>query len=181
MNTLFTIPNLLSILRMCFTFLFVHSLLNDKITKSILFLSICILTDFLDGFFARVFKQKTKIGVLLDPLADKVLVISTLIVLMVKNYLPWWFFSIIIIRETLVIAGWIVTYQHTPQSFPKPRFLGKVSIALLMITLIIVVLNIHLQYEIVSDIINELFFLTSVFVTGSLVDYIGYARKVFSK
>jgi cardiolipin synthase len=181
MKTLFTIPNLLSALRLCLTFIFIFLLWENKIIDSILVLVISVITDFIDGLFARLLKQKTKIGVFLDPFADKILVISLLVVLMIKNYLPWWFFSIIILREILVAAGWIITYQHTLQSFPKPRFLGKISIGLEMITLIIVILNAYLQYETISNITNEMFFLTSIFAVGSLVDYIGYARKIFLK
>ncbi len=181
MKTLFTIPNLLSILRLGLTFLFVFLLWNNKVISSILILTISAFTDFIDGLLARLLKQKTKIGRFLDPFADKVLVISTILVLMMKNYLPWWFFTIIIVREILVVVGWIITYQHTLQSFPKPRFLGKISIALEMITLVIIILNVHWQYEVISNIINELYFLTSVFALGSLVDYVIYARRVFIK
>jgi CDP-diacylglycerol--glycerol-3-phosphate 3-phosphatidyltransferase len=181
MKILLTIPNLLSILRLFFTLVFVLALWNNRVLDSIIILCICILTDFFDGFFARVFKQKTKLGVFLDSFADKVLVISTLLILMIKNYLPWWFFSIIIVKEILVAAGWIITYQHNTYRIPKPRFLGKISIALEMITLAVVILNAYLQYEVVSNIINELFFLTSIFAASSLVDYIGYARKTLSQ
>ncbi|MCS7150963.1 MAG: CDP-alcohol phosphatidyltransferase family protein [Endomicrobia bacterium] len=176
-----TIPNLLSILRICFTVLFIVTFLNKKLGISILSLTICIMTDFLDGFFARVLKQRTKFGSFLDPLADKTFVISVIIVLMFRNYIPWWFFGIIIIREALVIAGWIITYQHTANLDTKPRFLGKVSIGLEMITILSVIINTYTQWEIINEIIHELFFLTSVFAIGSLIDYISHARKLYQR
>jgi phosphatidylglycerophosphate synthase len=89
MKILLTIPNLLSILRLFFTLVFVLALWNNKVVDSIIILCICILTDFFDGFFARVFKQKTKLGVFLDSFADKVLVndkkLFTLVVFQYNN------------------------------------------------------------------------------------------------
>lgn len=176
-----TLPNIISLLRICLTLLFVIAFLHNKLKSSIMLLTISILTDFLDGFLARTLKQKTKFGSFLDPLADKTLVVAVILVLMFRNYIPWWFFGVVLVREFLVIAGWLITYQQTTILAAKPRFLGKISVCLEMITCACVIINIYVQWNVLNDIIHELFVITSIFVVGSLVDYIYHARKIFQK
>lgn len=176
-----TLPNIISILRICLTALFIIMFSYNRFKFAIVLLLILIFSDFLDGFLARILKQKTKLGSFLDPLADKTFVISVITVLMLRQYIPWWFFSIILAREVLVIAGWIITYQQTTVLAAKPRFLGKISVCLEMITSACVIVNITVQWNVINEIINELFFLTSVFVLGSLVDYIYHARKIYQR
>lgn len=177
MNSVITIPNILSVFRLVFVFLFLFTFYHNMFKTAIIFLAISILTDFFDGLLARVLKQKTKLGTFLDPLADKFLIITSIIVLMSKNFLPWWFFGIIITREIMVSIGWLITYQHTMSFYTKPRFLGKTSMCLEMITLVVIILNAYLNLRPISESIQELFFITSLFAVGSLIDYIIYARK----
>lgn len=179
MNSIFTIPNILSIFRLVFVLLFLLTFYHNKFKTAIILLTISIITDFLDGLLARVLKQKTKLGAFLDPLADKILIIISIIVLMSKNFLPWWFFGIIITREIMVSIGWLITYQHTMNFYTKPRFLGKTSMCLEMITMIVIIINAYLNLKPISETIQELFFITSLFAIGSLIDYIVYARKKF--
>lgn len=179
MKKVLNLPNFFTILRFFLTIAFLASFFSEKFLLSSIFLMISAITDFLDGFFARTLKQKTTIGSFLDAFVDKTLVITTIIALMSKNLIPIWFFTTIIVRETLVSAGWIVTYQKKFSLSAKPRFLGKISIVLEMITMIIVILNIHFQEKILYDISNEMFFMTVVFVIGSLIDYIAFARRIY--
>ncbi len=178
MKFIITIPNILSILRLFFVILFLFTFGYEKFKTAIILLSISILTDFFDGLLARALKQKTKLGSFLDPLADKFLIITATIILMAKNFLPWWFFCIIITREIMVSAGWIIIYQHNTSLYTKPRFLGKVSISLEMITIIMAIFNTYLKLNPVTKSIQELFVITSVFAVSSLVDYIIYARRI---
>lgn len=181
MKKFFNLPNFFTTLRFFSTILFLFFFINEKFLIASVFLIISAITDFLDGFFARVLKQKTNIGSFLDAFVDKMLIIIALIALMSKNLLPIWFFTVILIRETLVSAGWIITYQKKCSFSVKPRFLGKISIVLELITMIIVILNVHFKEKILSEISNEMFFMTIIFVIGSLIDYIVFARRVYQK
>lgn len=181
MKKIFTIPNFLTFTRIILTISFIVLFLEEQILKSIILLGLSIVTDFLDGFLARILKQKTKFGSFIDPLADKILIITTLLILISKNILPWWFFTIVISREILVSAGWLITYQHTMSLSAKPRFLGKVSVGLEMIVMILIILNGYYKINIINDIINEMFLVTSIFVLGSLIDYIIYSRRLLAQ
>jgi CDP-diacylglycerol--glycerol-3-phosphate 3-phosphatidyltransferase len=100
-----TIPNQLTILRILISPLLVYLFLLDKpytqLWASILFF-IGSLTDWYDGWYARRFGVITRWGQFMDPLADKILVTSALIVFALLNYVFWWMVWIIIIRDFII-------------------------------------------------------------------------------
>jgi CDP-diacylglycerol---glycerol-3-phosphate 3-phosphatidyltransferase len=102
MSTLkLNLPTLLTLSRIVLIPVFVFSVYLHPIFGALVF-SIASLTDFLDGYFARRSGDITKFGIILDPIADKFLVISALIVLVDMERLAAWIAIIIIVREFLV-------------------------------------------------------------------------------
>ncbi len=86
-------------------------------------------TDILDGLLARWYNEKTFLGAFLDPIADKILIVSCFFTLaLVQSPLfsiPWWFVAIIAIKELIVLGGsWFIVY-HEGQLDIVPRLLGK--------------------------------------------------------
>jgi cardiolipin synthase len=69
------------------------------------------LTDGLDGIIARSWKQKTTLGMVLDPLADKLLLTSTVITLTILKELPRWFTIIVVSRDVFLIGGSMILYM----------------------------------------------------------------------
>lgn len=100
-----TIPNQLTILRILLTFLFLFYFIKptprDQLVASIIFI-LATLTDWYDGWFARRFGVITRWGQFMDPLADKFLVSSALVIFAVMNYVKWWMVWIIVGRDILV-------------------------------------------------------------------------------
>lgn len=102
MTTLrFNLPTVLTLSRIVLIPFFVLSVERHPILGALLF-SIASLTDFLDGYLARRSGQITTFGIIMDPIADKFLVISALIVLVDMTRLPVWIAIILIVREFLV-------------------------------------------------------------------------------
>jgi cardiolipin synthase len=88
------------------------------------------ITDALDGFFARVRKEKTQLGTILDPLADKLLLISTFITLTFLGMLPFWLVILVISRDLILILGSVVRYITTGNLMVSPTLLGKATTVL---------------------------------------------------
>jgi CDP-diacylglycerol--glycerol-3-phosphate 3-phosphatidyltransferase len=102
MTTLrFNLPTVLTLSRIVLIPFFVLSVDRHPILGALLF-SIASLTDFLDGYLARRSGQITTFGIIMDPIADKFLVISALIVLVDMTRLPVWIAIVLIVREFLV-------------------------------------------------------------------------------
>ncbi|MFP6865935.1 MAG: CDP-alcohol phosphatidyltransferase family protein [Roseibacillus sp.] len=108
---------------------------------------VAALTDCVDGFLARRFDQQTKLGALLDPIADKLLVLTAVITLSIFPWgehwsIPIWFAGLVIVRDAVVCGGIVVLHFLNHQVEIMPHWTGKACSALLMITLAWVALQV---------------------------------------
>ncbi len=94
-------PIILTLSRILLVPIFILTVYQHPIFGALIF-GIASITDFLDGYLARHFGEITKLGIILDPIADKFLVVSALIVLVDMERLPAWIAIVIIVREFLV-------------------------------------------------------------------------------
>lgn len=95
------LPTILTLSRIVLIPVFIYTVNLHPLFGAVVF-GIASITDFLDGYFARRSGDITKFGIILDPIADKFLVISALIVLVDMGRLPAWIAIVIIVREFLV-------------------------------------------------------------------------------
>jgi CDP-diacylglycerol--glycerol-3-phosphate 3-phosphatidyltransferase len=103
------------------------------------------LTDALDGFLARVTRKRTELGRFLDPLADKLLLLSGFLGILLVDALiyrpPLWVTVTIVFRDMVILTGLIVIYLISGRIRVQPNFLGKVTTASQMATLIAILLQ----------------------------------------
>lgn len=115
-----------------------------KITALVIFI-IASLTDFIDGRLARKNKQVTDLGTFLDPLADKMLINLTFLVLVVLNLMPVWMFGMILIRDFAVDGMRMMA--GTKNIVIPANIFGKLKTTVQMITVILILLNRILNLE----------------------------------
>jgi cardiolipin synthase len=101
-DELMTVPNLLSILRLALVPVFLVQVLGNQSGWALLTLVIASATDYLDGFLARKLNQQTRLGQLLDPAADRLYILATLVGLAVTAHIPVWLPFVIISRDILL-------------------------------------------------------------------------------
>jgi cardiolipin synthase len=98
------------------------------------------LTDALDGAIARLKHRKTQLGTILDPLADKLLLVSAVILFCVPingiTHLPIWILVTFISRDLILIVGAVVIYLQNQELTVKPSILGKATTFFQMLTVI---------------------------------------------
>ena len=99
------IPNILTVIRILLTPLFVIFLLKDLFHFALLVFAIAAITDGLDGLLARYLNQYTVLGAYLDPIADKLLLASAFVSLAVLKIIPPWLAVIVLSRDILIITG----------------------------------------------------------------------------
>ena len=102
--------------------------------------TLAAVSDAVDGYIARRYHQKSKLGTYLDPLADKALLISALVLLSrdsrgVFDKLPLWFPVLVISRDAILLAGTILIHMIVGQVKTQPRLVGKFATVFQMITL----------------------------------------------
>jgi cardiolipin synthase len=106
-----TLPNAITLLRILLTPLLVWLLLDHRMKQALLVFLIAGFSDGLDGLIARVFHQKSKLGAYLDPLADKLLLVSSFILLGHMKKIPYWLVIITVSRDAIIVLG-IIALMH---------------------------------------------------------------------
>lgn len=120
------VPNLLSFLRIALVPVFLWLLLEEMFVTAITVLAVAGLTDFLDGYLARKLDQTTKLGKMLDPVADRLYIFATLLALSATGYVPWWLSGLVILRDLLMLISLPVLASVGHRSLPV-HYLGKAS------------------------------------------------------
>lgn len=122
----FNFPNFLSILRLILVPVFLYLLLDGQNVAALLVLVFASASDWFDGFIARKFNQITNLGVVLDPLADRLYIFATLIGLTINGNIPVWLATVVIARDVLLLIGYPVLASHGYGPLPV-HFLGKAA------------------------------------------------------
>jgi CDP-diacylglycerol--glycerol-3-phosphate 3-phosphatidyltransferase len=141
-----TIPNQLTILRILLTPVFIYLILQPSPLQQLygsLVFTVGALTDWYDGWYARKFGVITRFGQFMDPLADKILVSSALIVFEKLNYVFGWMVYVIIIRDFLITFNRI--YALTVGRPIITHVLAKWKTALQMITIFMILIFINIR------------------------------------
>jgi len=135
--SLWTLPNRLSIIRILFVpliIIFISTEEEELIFAACLLFIIAGITDGLDGYIARKMSMKTKLGLYLDPIADKLLVTSVLITLSYYRLVPLWITLILVAREFLING--LRSFYATEGITIYPSFSGKLKTALQIVGII---------------------------------------------
>ncbi len=142
------LPNKLTILRIAMTFLLMAFLFQPGLVAKILALVIFILacfTDFLDGWLARTRNEITDFGKIMDPVADKVLVLGVFLSFVQLQLIPAWMVIIIIIRESVVTGLRLIVVRHGAVLAAESA--GKHKTVSQMVTIFIILLFLVLREQ----------------------------------
>ena len=174
------LPNKLTILRMIMIVPFVIVMLAGAAVPAGKWIALTLfivasLTDFVDGYLARKYNLVTNFGKFMDPLADKLLVCSALIVFVELGYIPAWAVIIIIAREFIVSGVRLIAADNG--KVIAANMLGKIKTNAQMFMSIFMILNIDNS---VFKIITEVLMYASVVLTVvSLIEYTYSNRELF--
>jgi cardiolipin synthase len=119
------VPNLLSLLRLAGVPVFLWLLLGPQEDGwALMILVFSALTDWLDGKLARWLDQMSRLGQLLDPAADRLYIIATLVAFLVREIVPWWLVVALLGRE-LVVGVCLLFLRRNGFAPPEVTYLGK--------------------------------------------------------
>jgi cardiolipin synthase (CMP-forming) len=137
MSASMTLANKITLLRIILIPVFVIGLLQGAVLWPLILFIFCAVTDMLDGLAARLRKERTLLGTFLDPVADKLLLGATFLILAVQGQVPVWAFVVVFSRDLLILLGWNIVYILTKNSTIEPRWLGKSTTLVQMLTVIL--------------------------------------------
>lgn len=119
-----TVPNLISLSRLLLVPVFAILIANHKDGWALLLLAFSGISDWLDGFLARRWNQQTELGKLLDPAADRLYILVTLLGLAWRDMVPWWVVVVIVLRDLFLVLTVPTLRRHNLRALPV-HFAGK--------------------------------------------------------
>lgn len=127
-----TLPNILTLSRIFAIPFFAVALRCGNISGACIIFFVAGLTDILDGYLARRFNQRSKLGALLDPIADKMLITTAFVTLMLVDEtwaakIPIWIIATAVARDITILLAGIFTYRTLDSNRFKPSILGKMT------------------------------------------------------
>jgi cardiolipin synthase (CMP-forming) len=179
--TALTPANQLTLLRMLLIPAFVILVVYGHLGWALIVFITAGITDGLDGLIARWSGQKTSLGAWLDPMADKLLLVTTFIVLTLPgmdlaNRLPVWLTVLIISRDVgIVLTVAIVNLAIGPRTF-RPSVFGKIATATYIVTAIVAMLFNYLRYR--SVFVDTFVYASLVITVVSSFHYIRHATRI---
>jgi len=139
-DRILNIPNLLTLARILITPFIIYAILEQQAVLALILMAAAGVTDMLDGAIARYFNQRSTVGSYMDPLADKLLLISTIVTLYFIDHLPLYLFLAVIFRDLIIVVGAIAYEMVTHKLEMQPSIASKVT-TFLQITLVLAVLS----------------------------------------
>jgi cardiolipin synthase len=100
-----SLPNLLCVLRMLLVYPTALGILEGRYQLVLGLFLLAAFTDGVDGFLARRFGWSSELGRILDPLADKLLMVSTFVCMSLAGLAPWWLTAVVLLRDLTIVAG----------------------------------------------------------------------------
>lgn len=173
-----TIPNLITILRIILAPVFVIYLMNDHLTAALVVFVICSVSDGVDGFVARFFNQKSRLGAFLDPLADKLLLVTAFIVLAAMGHLPAWLTVTVIARDVTILLGVLTIHLNKLELHIRPSVLSKINTCLQFLTVAAILAKGIFPLSPMAY--SFLYYATALFTVASGLHYIQYGLRVMS-
>lgn len=131
-------PNLLSISRLVFLSPVVLLIKYEVKPWSVILLILLWITDYIDGYIARRFRQKTDLGLLLDPVADKITCAALFITLIPKGF-PLWIALVVIIRDIIILSA--AFYILKRNLMVSSDFIGRITTVLIAVIILLFVLG----------------------------------------
>jgi cardiolipin synthase (CMP-forming) len=166
-----TIPNLITVARLLCVPALVYAMILGELQLAFgLFLAAGI-SDAVDGFIARHFNQRSELGTYLDPIADKLLLVSVFVMLTWLDVLPLWFLMLVASRDILIVAAVLLSSLMAQPVKVRPILVSKATTAF-QIALALVVLG-QLAFDLnLSGVGHTLLILTSVLTVLSAAAYL---------
>lgn len=133
-----TVPNLLTLIRIFLTPYLIWLLLDNRIKHALVVFFVAGITDGLDGFIARMFQQKSKLGAYLDPLADKLLLVSCFVLLGHLGRIPSWLVIIAVSRDAVILLGLMTLCFFQVHVDIRPTAVSKMTTLFQLFTIFLV-------------------------------------------
>ena len=173
------VPNIISIFRICLVPVFIVVYFADgqdtKFWPAVIY-ALASISDFFDGFIARRYKVSSKLGLILDPLGDKLMTFSVLVCITVDGIIPLWAVVVVGVKETLMAVGGLVLHKVANIGILPANMLGKTATVVFFIVCVTMMLFRCISDAAAIAMISFAIALTLVALAGYLKQFIAVMK-----
>lgn len=164
------IPNVITLLRVVLIPFYIDLMIYDYYGAALIVFLVACVSDAADGLIARLTRTQTELGAFLDPMADKLLVVSSFGTLAAMGKLPVWLVIIVVSRDVILVMGSFILYLMGHKLQIRPSLIGKATTALQfsIVCLVMIMINYGGDWMVVS----VLAWATAVFTVASGAQYV---------
>jgi cardiolipin synthase len=167
---MFNVPNILTLARILAVPLFLSLLVEYEYDAALVVFIVAGITDAVDGMIARMWNLRTELGAHMDPLADKLLVVSSFIALGTMGLVPRPLMIIVIMRDVVILGGFLMTAAVVGKSMEmKPSLSGKLTTFTQLLSVTLVLIDLASWWNVPTPFLNGVFIAAGCasFVSGS--------------
>ncbi len=164
------LPNLLTITRILLLPFFAVTLIYGEYGYALMVYAAAAISDILDGQIARITKQITYFGSILDPVADKFFLLTSFILMTAYGLIPKWFTIVVISKDLIVVTGCFILYFVTDKLKIEPSIIGKISSGcqFFLVGLVLVSLNMDNGFSVPT----ALYIVVAVLTAAAGLEYV---------
>jgi len=133
------LPNMITIARIALVPVLILLLKDHDYAAGLIVFVIAGASDALDGYLAKRLNVQSRLGAILDPVADKLLLVSAYVMLAMLEHIPFWLVLVVVFRDLLIVGGYMLYTSHAGPVKMRPSILSKLN-TLMQITLVAVIL-----------------------------------------
>jgi len=168
---IFTVPNQITFLRLAFLPFFLILVYYGRYRLALAVLLAAAFSDLLDGVLARRLNQKSDLGAYLDPIADKLLLSSSFLILAVKGKIHWWLTILVLSRDVLMLAISAVILVAVGYRPLPPTIYGKITTGMQIILVFLVVATAAFYHPWLDEAQDGIVYLVAAFTIFSGIHY----------
>jgi cardiolipin synthase (CMP-forming) len=170
------LPNYITLVRVVLIPFFINLMIYGYYRAALVVFATACVTDALDGMIARLTHSKTELGAVLDPMADKLLIVSAFVTLVLFEMLPVWLVIIVVSRDVILVLGSLVIYFMGHDLKARPSIIGKSTTVLQLFTVTLSLVLKTFDYEV--EWMQVLYWTTAFFTLASGIQYVVRGTKM---
>lgn len=172
------IPNLICVIRILLIFPVIYFILEGNYLWALLIFLLAGVSDGVDGFLAKHYHWQSRLGSILDPLADKLLLVSTYVSITWVGLIPYWLLLAVFMRDIMIVLGAFAYHAFIGKFKMAPSLISKFN-TMMQILLVLAVLSLQLT-EISNNVIDGMIMLTLLAIILSGLDYaVVWGKKAY--
>jgi len=174
------LPNIICVVRIALIWPTIDALYGGQFWTALVLVAVCAISDGLDGWLAKRFNWQSHLGKILDPLADKLLLVSLFLTATWMNLVPWWLTAVVVGRDVMIGSGAVVFRLWFGPLQGRPTILSKINTGMQLAVVLAAILGAATSLP-TPEMVTALAFVTLLTTVVSGADYLAmFTRRALA-